>query len=166
MSPAWREDGTRDCWGQFCYIRDLTDQQVWSAGFQPSGRAADEYTGELQAQGAEFRRLDGEIETRWQVCVAPGADAEARALTLVNRSKWSRELELTSYAEVCLNNRRADRAHPAFAKLFLETKSDQATGALLARVAPGAPGRGRSGAFTSPCQARQQAERSITRPIR
>ena len=21
----WREDATRDCWGQFCYVRDLTD---------------------------------------------------------------------------------------------------------------------------------------------
>ena len=21
----WREDATRDCWGQFCYLRDLTE---------------------------------------------------------------------------------------------------------------------------------------------
>ena len=21
----WREDATRDCWGQFCYVRDLGD---------------------------------------------------------------------------------------------------------------------------------------------
>src|SRR5262245_43273492 len=23
----WREDGTRDCWGQFCYVRDLGDRK-------------------------------------------------------------------------------------------------------------------------------------------
>src|SRR5262245_35354835 len=39
----WREDGTRDCWGQFCYVRDLTDDKVWSVGYQPLCPAADEY---------------------------------------------------------------------------------------------------------------------------
>jgi cellobiose phosphorylase len=28
----WREDATRDCWGQFCYVRDLTDDRFWSVG--------------------------------------------------------------------------------------------------------------------------------------
>ena len=31
----WREDATRDCWGQFCYVRDLTDNKRWSIGHQP-----------------------------------------------------------------------------------------------------------------------------------
>ena len=26
----WREDATRDCWGQFYYVRDLGDERVWS----------------------------------------------------------------------------------------------------------------------------------------
>src|SRR5216110_3159134 len=39
----WREDGTRDCWGQFCYVRDRDGGQVWSAGHQPRARAADNY---------------------------------------------------------------------------------------------------------------------------
>src|SRR5262249_29264037 len=46
------------------------------------------------------------------------------------------EFDLTSYAEVCLNDRRADQAHPAFAKLFLETEFVPASGALLARRRP------------------------------
>src|SRR5437016_9005983 len=36
----WREDGTRDCWGQFCYVRDLDGGRVWSAGHQPLAPAA------------------------------------------------------------------------------------------------------------------------------
>ena len=24
----WREDATRDCWGQFCYVRDLDEQRA------------------------------------------------------------------------------------------------------------------------------------------
>ena len=37
---------------------------------------------------------------------------------------------------MCLNDRRADQAHPAFAKLFLETEFDPRCGALLARRRP------------------------------
>src|SRR5262249_2582622 len=28
----WREDPTRDSWGQFCYVRDLHTGLTWSAG--------------------------------------------------------------------------------------------------------------------------------------
>ena len=34
----WREDATRDCWGQFYYVRDLSDESVWSIGTQPLPR--------------------------------------------------------------------------------------------------------------------------------
>src|SRR5881394_370349 len=77
----WREDVTRDCWGQFCYVRDLTDDKVWSIGYQPLCVAADEHTVEFHSHKAEFRRVDGDIETRWAVCVVPDADAEVRVTT-------------------------------------------------------------------------------------
>jgi cellobiose phosphorylase len=128
----WREDATRDCWGQFCYVRDLSDS-TWSVGSQPLPKAADESEFEFHADRAEFRRRDGDVETRCAVCVVPDADAEVRAVTLINHGLRHREIELTSYAEVCLNDRRADQAHPAFAKLFLETEFDPQCGALLAR---------------------------------
>ena len=35
----WREDATRDCWGQYCYIRDLDDDSIWSAGASLPGAA-------------------------------------------------------------------------------------------------------------------------------
>ena len=132
----WREDATRDCWGQFYYVRDLSDNSMWSIGIQPLRQAADEPEFDFHADRAEFRRRDGDIETRCAVCVVPDADAEIRAVTLVNHGLRHREFELTSYAEVCLNDRRADQAHPAFAKLFLETEFDSRCGALLARRRP------------------------------
>jgi cellobiose phosphorylase len=55
----WREDVTRDCWGQFHYVRDLAEGKVWSVGYQPFCGAADEYESEFHAHGAEFRRRDG-----------------------------------------------------------------------------------------------------------
>jgi len=54
-------------------------------------------------------------------------------VTLTNHARRHHEFELTSYAEVCLNDRRADQAHPAFGKLFLETEFVPGCGALLAR---------------------------------
>jgi cellobiose phosphorylase len=132
----WREDATRDCWGQFCYIRDPTEGTAWSAGYQPLCRAADESEVTFHADRAEFRRRDGDTETRLAVCVARDCDAEVRVVTVANHGGRPRELDLTSYAEVCLNPRRADQAHPAFAKLFLETDFVPASGALLARRRP------------------------------
>jgi cellobiose phosphorylase len=132
----WREDVTRDCWGQFCYIRDRARGKTWSTGKQPLGQPADEYRGVFHVDRAEFHRRDGDIETRWAVCVAPDHDAEVRVVTLVNHAGLPGELDLTSYAEICLNQRRADQSHPAFAKLFLETEFVASSGALLARRRP------------------------------
>jgi cellobiose phosphorylase len=132
----WREDGTRDCWGQFCYVRDLDGRTTWSAGHQPLGRAADHYEAEFQPWRADFRRRDGHLESRLAVCVSPEHDAEVRVVTVANHGDRPRRLDFTSYAEVCLNPRRADQAHPAFAKLFLETEFVSASGALLCRRRP------------------------------
>src|SRR5262249_18952858 len=133
----WREDTTRDCWGQFCYVRDRESGTVWSTGHQPICRAADEYAFAFHADRAEFRRRGGDMEPRWAVCIASGHDAEVRLFSLANHGGRPRHLDLTSYAEVCLNDRRADQSHPAFAKLFLETEfNPHCGGALLARRRP------------------------------
>ncbi|PDT54678.1 MULTISPECIES: glycosyl transferase [Sinorhizobium] len=132
----WREDGTRDCWGQFCYIRDLEDGKVWTIGRQPICRADAIYERSFRGDRAEFRCSAGDIDIWWEVCVATDCDAEVRLLRLFNRGTTAKELDLTSYAEVCLNGRRADSAHPAFAKLFVETWFDEQTSALFARRRP------------------------------
>jgi cellobiose phosphorylase len=132
----WREDATRDCWGTFFYVRDLVDNTAWSAGAQPLVRPGDEIELEARADRVELRRRNGDIETHCAICVAPDADGELRVVTLINHGNRRRDLELTSYAEVCLNARRADQAHPAFAKLFLETEFDPRCGALIARRRP------------------------------
>ena len=132
----WREDGTRDCWGQFCYVGDLGERNAWSVAHQPLCRPADDYEAVFHPWRADFRRQDGDLQTRLAVCVSPDHDAEVRMVTVVNHGNRPRDLDITSYAEVCLNHRRADQAHPAFAKLFLETEYVSASGALLCRRRP------------------------------
>ena len=132
----WREDATSDCWGQYFYIRDLDGGRAWSAGRQPLGGDADEYEAMLGSDGAVFQRRDGDIETRYEIAVAADADAEVRRITLTNHGVLPRTLDVSSYAEVALNGRRADQAHPAFAKLFLETEYLPAPPTLLCRRRP------------------------------
>jgi cyclic beta-1,2-glucan synthetase len=132
----WREDVTCNCWGQYYYIRDLEEGRVWSAGRQPIGGTGEDYSAELRPDLATFRRCDGEIETRCEIAVVPDANAEVRRITLANNGDKTRTVEVTSYAEVALNPRRTDEAHPAFAKLFLETEYLRTPAALLCRRRP------------------------------
>ena len=132
----WREDATSDCWGQFFYIRDLDGGGAWSAGRQPLAGDADDYETILGSDRAVFQRRDGDIETRSEIAVAADADAEVRRITLTNHGVLPRMLDVSSYAEVSLNSRRADQAHPAFAKLFLETEYLPAPPTLLCRRRP------------------------------
>lgn len=132
----WREDVTRDCWGQFCYIQDLESGDAWSIGRQPIRRPDATYAQELDGDRAEFLCAFKDIEVTAQICVADDCDAEVRLMQFVNKGAATRKLAVTSYSEVCLSGRRGDSAHPAFAKLFVETRFDPETTALFARRRP------------------------------
>ncbi len=143
----WREDVTRDACGLFIYIRDVGTDALWSAGYQPTCRTADHYEAIFSADKVSFRRLDASIETVTEITVSPEARAEIRRVTLTNHDTRSRELELTSYAEVVLMGHGGDVSHPAFGKLFLETEWAPGPEALLCRTAAevdrASPGLGR-----------------------
>ncbi len=118
----WRADGTRDDHGQWCYVRDITEGRLWSATFQPTGKRADSYQASFAMDRISFDRRDGDVETRLDVTVVSDDNAEVRRVTVVNHSGIEREIELTSYGEIVLASPDADRAHPAFANLFVETE--------------------------------------------
>jgi cyclic beta-1,2-glucan synthetase len=118
----WTADGTSDSTGQFCYVRDVTGGRTWSAAHQPVCVPADEYRASLATDRVTFRRRDGVIETCTEIAVVPEDAAEVRRVTLTNHGRDTREIELTSYGEIVLGRADADRAHPAFANLFVETE--------------------------------------------
>ncbi|MGE5927149.1 MAG: GH36-type glycosyl hydrolase domain-containing protein, partial [Gemmatimonadota bacterium] len=118
----WRSDGTRDATGQFCYVRDTTSGHFWSATHQPVGAPADWYRAYLATDRVTVHRADGPIETRTEIAVVPEDSAEVRRITVTNNSDERRDIELTSYGEIVLTSPEADRAHPAFANLFVETE--------------------------------------------
>jgi cyclic beta-1,2-glucan synthetase len=145
----WREDSTCDAWGSYVFLRvtegardlqfDRVAQRerdlhgkVWSAGYQPVGREADHYQASFYEDRAELIRQDGPFVTTTEVIVAPEDDAEVRRVSVANHGTGHHELELTSYSEVVLTSADTDAAHPAFAKMFVQTEFAAPAGALLA----------------------------------
>jgi cyclic beta-1,2-glucan synthetase len=132
----WRADGTRDATGTFIYIKDVTANRVWSAAYQPTCATADWYRAVLATDRVTFQREDGDIETRTEIAVVPDDAAEMRRVTITNNSREPRELEITSYAEIVLAAPDTDRAHPAFANLFVETEWHEWCTAITATRRP------------------------------
>lgn len=128
----WRADTTTDERGSFIFVRDTETNAIWSTTHQPLRRAARMASVEYKPERVEYRRRETEIETITDVFVAPEDDCEIRRLTLINHSSRPRTVEITSYVELALNEHAADRAHPAFSKLFVQTESLPQESALLA----------------------------------
>jgi cyclic beta-1,2-glucan synthetase len=145
----WREDPTRDAHGSFLYLRDLATGAVWSAGYQPTAREPDEYEVVLQEDRVRITREDHEIQSRLEITVSPEDDAEVRRLTLKNLGASTREIEVTSYAEIVMAPPAADAAHPAFSNLFIETEALADCPALLASRRPRSSGESRR--FVAQC---------------
>ena len=136
----WREDATRDDWGNYVFLRDLDGGEAWSATYQPHGTAPKEYEAVFNEDRATYTRRDGVFTTTMEVLVSGEDDAEVRHVTLVNSSREVREVEITSYAELSLAPQAADLAHPAFSKLFVETEYIPELDALVATRRRRAPG--------------------------
>ncbi|MEI9885833.1 MAG: glucoamylase family protein [Rhizomicrobium sp.] len=128
----WREDGTCDNWGSYCFLRDLQSGETWSAGYQPAVAEPDDYVARFSEDRAEIVRRDGGLTTTLEVLVSPEDNAELRLISVSNNGPRAREIELTSYAELALARQADDMAHPAFAKLFVQTEFVPHLSALLA----------------------------------
>ena len=138
----WREDATRDDHGSYIFIRDVRGNEAFSAGFQPCAIEPDGFNVTFTEDRALFTRRDGSLTTMMEVLVSAEDDAEIRRLSLTNDGPRTRELEITSYVELVLAPQATDIAHPAFAKLFVETEYLPSVEALIAtrrRRAPNEP---------------------------
>jgi len=135
----WREDGTCDAWGSFCYLRDLASGECWSAAHQPTLQRGDSYEAIFSEGRAEFRRRDAGLDTHTEIVVSPEDDIELRRVRVTNSSRVRRRIEITSYTEVVLAPAAADDLHPAFSKLFVQTEVLAQPAALLCTRRPRSP---------------------------
>ncbi len=132
----WLEDGTCDAYGSFCYLRDVESGAFWSAAYQPTRVPVDGYEAIFSDARAEFRGRKKGIDTHTEIAVSPEDDIELRRITITNRSRARRTIELTSYAEVVLATAASDAAHPAFSKLFVQTELLRPKQAILCNRRP------------------------------
>lgn len=128
----WREDATRDDWGSFIFARDLRSGAVWSGTARPMAGGAGEGEVMFSEDHARFTHHDLDLSTTVDVIVSGEHNGEVRHISLANSGRRTREIELTSYAELVLTTPAADDAHPAFAKMFVQTEYLANFGALIA----------------------------------
>lgn len=138
----WREDGTCDNWGTFCYIREVASGAFWSTAHQPTLKRAQSFEAIFSEGRAEFRRRDsvggdgGDFETHTEIVVSPEDDIELRRVRITNRSRQRREIDITSYAEVVIAPPATDVLHPAFSNLFVQTEILRERRAILCTRRP------------------------------
>lgn len=155
----YREDVTRDCWGQFFYLRDVDNDVIWTAAHNPGILKPEDYHVTYSADKAEYRRVDGDIETHVEVSVSPEDDVEVRRLTLANRSREPRRIEVTSYFEISLADQAADQMHKSFSNLFVETEAIEHLHAIVFSRRPRSAEEPRPfGLHVMACEAEEKCE--------
>ena len=170
----WREDGTCDNWGPFCYVRDVASGEFWSVcPSADTGKRAEAYEAIFSEGRAEFRRRDsaggatdareGDFETHTEIVVSPEDDIELRRVRITNRSPERGEIEVTSYAEVVIAPPAADALHPAFSNLFVQTEILPERRAILCTRRPRSAGRADAVDAPPDGGAWREARRSVLR---
>ncbi|MGP9799474.1 GH36-type glycosyl hydrolase domain-containing protein [Rheinheimera sp. NSM] len=146
----WRADSSLDNCGSYILLRERNSKQFYATSLQPcalsqpatSAAPPSGHAVTFSEEAAEFSMQFGEqqqISARLTVVVSSEHNGEVRCVTLCNHSRRGQELELTSYAELVLGNAAADNAHPAFAKLFVQTEFVSECGAIIATRRPRTP---------------------------
>ncbi len=136
----WREDLTCDNWGTFCYIRDVDSREFWSTAYQPTLKRSKHFEAIFSEGRAEFRGRDHDYDTHTEIAVSPEDDIELRRVSITNRARTRRTIDVTSYAEVVLAPPAADALHPAFSNLFVQTEIIRPQRAILCTRRPRAQG--------------------------
>ena len=121
--------------------RDLSPRRArraWCGRRRISRRSASRRTTSSTScpEKAVFRRRDDGIDTQLEIAVSPRTTSRSAACRSRTTTTATREIEVTSYAEIVLGDRATDLAHPAFGKLFVETEYlPEHTGAPLPTAA-------------------------------
>ncbi len=139
----WREDAVAGQSGTYIFIRDLDDGKLWSVAYQPTRVEPEAYEVIFNQDKIEFKRRDFGIFLHTEITVSPEDNVEIRKVSVTNLSTRRRNLEITSYAEVALADRRADLAHPVFSKMFIESEYNEDFEGLIFSRRPRSKSEGR-----------------------
>lgn len=119
----WRADATCDNWGTYFYIRDVERKETICNAYHPLNKPSASYYVNFSNHKVTIKKKESGLDITTEIVVSPEDNVEIRYLTISNQSLRPRDLELTSYVEIALAPHMADRAHPAFSKMFIETEA-------------------------------------------
>ena len=125
----WEQDLIKDEWGKYIYLRDERGN-VWSAGWKPVCAEPEAYRCRHGIGYTVIEAKNFGIETELVLFVPPGEPLELWRLTLRNRTRRKRTLDLFSYFEWGLG--QAPDWHREFHKSFIATEYVPASHAILA----------------------------------
>ncbi len=119
--------------GIFFYIKNIKNKAIWSTNYNNFISKPDKYNIKFMPDQDEFERVDQSIETKMKVTVALNENVEIRRLEIKNFGKDEETLEIYSYFEPVLSNKKQDYSHPAFNNLFLVYEYDEDTKNLIVK---------------------------------
>jgi cyclic beta-1,2-glucan synthetase len=125
----WQPERDGLAGGVELYVKDLDSGAVWRLGSAQPGPSARRTT--FAPHLAEFIERWNGLLIRVELAVAPSADVEMRRMTVTNEADGPRRLLLSSYAELVLADAAEFERHPAFHRLFVESRYLEETGTVL-----------------------------------
>jgi cyclic beta-1,2-glucan synthetase len=137
-----RDDALRDAYGNFFYVRRLTDSNAMptsspvSITQHPAHDPSAQYASTFHVDRVCFSATWPDLHTHQTVWVSPEDDIELRQLELSNLTDQPMEFEVISAFEVALSDARADEAHPAFMNLFVQAHWERTHQALVLTRTP------------------------------
>ncbi|MCL6251235.1 cellobiose phosphorylase [Altererythrobacter sp. KTW20L] len=108
--------------GQFIYLRDRASGCTWSPTSAPIDGADDRHL-VVHPHKLEFRCRAGTVSTSLEVFISAAQDVEVRRIRLVNDSPDHTLVEFASHADCALAEAGEWSRHPAFARLFVASRS-------------------------------------------
>jgi len=118
------------------YVSERDRGTVRSLGGRGAGGTSETT---FHAHKIEFHEHAEGLSTNLEIAIAPGDDVEIRRVTLSNESDRTREIDVTSYAEVVLAPAHAHERHPAFSKLFVHSERLHGQNSLIFKRRPRRP---------------------------
>lgn len=128
----WQADPTEDRLGTYIFLRDTETGDWWSATSGPKQVEGEHCQTLFSDDKASFVKVIGKLRTEVETIVISEGVGEGRRLTIVNDAPEDRHIEVTSFAELVLAPEATDNAHPAFAKMFVETEIAPTSNAIFA----------------------------------
>ena len=122
---------TEQDYGNYLYIKDLSNNKFWSNTYAPTNVKPDKYNVVFATDRIKFLRTDDGISTETEMIVTREKNAEIRKVTFKNRTDEVKHLELTTYMEPIIEENIVDITHRTFNNLFISSEFDNETKSLI-----------------------------------